>query len=68
MTNLYLTHMSLICLKMDERSKQPLPWIAIAFHKLHARGYDTIYCKYSHSDQQKGTIVTSIVKEDGSHS
>ena len=25
---------------MDERSKQPLPWIAIAFHKLHARGYD----------------------------
>ena len=53
---------------MDEQSKQPLPWIAIAFYKLHARGYDTDFCKYSHSDQQKRTKVISIVKENGSHS
>ena len=49
---------------MDERSKRPLPWIAIAFHKLHASGYDIIYCKYSHSNQQKRTIVISNVKEN----
>ena len=53
---------------MDEQSNQPLPWIAIAFHKLHASGYDTIYCKYSHFNQQKRTGVISIGKENGSHS
>ena len=37
---------------MDVRSKRPLFGTAIASLKLHAIEFDTIYCKYSHSNQQ----------------
>ena len=33
---------SLMCLEMDGRSKRPLPWTAIASHKLHTSKNDTI--------------------------
>ena len=48
---------------MNERSKRPLPWIAIAFHKLHASGYDTIYCKYSHLINKKGHQLLALLKK-----
>ena len=34
------------------RSERSLPWRTIASHKLHASEYETIRCKYSHSNQQ----------------
>ena len=46
---------------MDERSKRTLPWIAIAFHNLHASGYDTIYCKYSIN--KKGQELLALLKK-----
>ena len=45
-------YMNLICLEMNGRSKRPSLWTAITSHKLHASEYETIYCKYSHSNQQ----------------
>ena len=45
-------YMNPVCLEMDGRSKRPLPWTTIASQKLHAKECNTIYCKYSHSNQQ----------------
>ena len=58
-------YMSLICLKLDERSKRLLPWTAIASHKLHASGHDTIYLcmQYAHSNQQKGFKLLALLKK-----
>ena len=37
----------LLCLEMDGRSTWPLPWIAIASHKLYASEYATIVSMYT---------------------
>ena len=60
-----LLYMSLICLEMDQVNDHYPP---IAAHKLYASDYDTIYCKYSHSNQQMRTKIIGFAKENGSHS
>ena len=54
--------MCLICLEMDGRSKRPLFGTAIASLKLHVIEFDTIYCKYSHSNQQIGQQLLALSK------
>ena len=55
-------YMNFICLEMDGRSKRPLLWTAIASLKLHAIEYETIYCKYSHSNQQIRQYLLVLLK------
>ena len=65
--NLYVPlYENLICLEMDGvdvygsmemeiemyGSILPLPWRTIASHKLNTSEYETIYIKYSHTNQQ----------------
>ena len=55
-------YVNLIFLEMDGRSKRPLPWGTIASYKLHASEYETIYCKYSHYNQQIRQQLLALLK------
>ena len=54
--------MCLICLEMDGWGKQPLLWRTTASHKIHASEYETIHCKYSHSNRQIRQQVLALLK------
>ena len=47
---------------MDGLGKQPLLWRIIASHKIHGSEYETIYCKYSHSNRQIRQYVLALLK------